>query len=178
MRGGNAERTTAPGDDEYSGGVGERGEAGDLLLTNAKWRKGSDESRANDGQNDEDDDDEEKGLRRNSTTPQLRGHQVWRLSIPAEVNQDAERPYFEAVDGFANWLTENSWRLFMRIKVIFIGLAVLGSFMGPLVAQGHTSGGISDFWVGAAALGGEAVGLIVGAIVVLSTQEVVRDELL
>ena len=105
---GNDERTTAPGDAEYSGGVGERGEAGDLLLTNAKWRKGSDESRANaedDGQNGEDDDDEEKGLLRNSTAPQLRGHQVWRLSIPAEVNQDAERPYYPTVDDFANCLT-------------------------------------------------------------------------
>ena len=46
------------------------------------------------------------------------------------------------------------------------------------VAQGHQTGGISDFGVGAAALGGEAVGLIVGAIVVFLTQEVVRDELL
>jgi len=157
---GSAERTTAPGDDDYSQGVGERGEAGDLLLTNAKWRKASDESRVNagdDGQNGEDDDDEEKGLRRNSTTPQLRGHQVWRLSIPAEVDQDAERPYYETVDDFANWLTD--WKKFLLIKVFFIGLAVLGSFMGPALSE-------QDAMAGVWALVGEAIGLLVGAIVV------------
>ena len=160
QRFGSVERTTAPDDDAYWGGVGERGEAGDLLLTNAKWRKGSDESRANagdDGQNDEDDDDGEKGLRRNSTTPQLRGHQVWRLSIPAEVDQDAERPYYETVDDFANWLTD--WKKFLLIKVFFIGLAVLGSFMGPALSE-------QDAMAGVWALVGEAIGLLVGAIVV------------
>ena len=49
----------------------------------------------------------------------------------------------------------------MLIKVFFIGLAVLGSFMGPFLVASD-----KKFWVGAAALGGEAVGLLAGAILV------------
>ncbi len=116
------------------GKLGERGEEGDLLLTNERWR----DTAKSEG-------DEEAV---NHKSPSLRGHQVWRLSIPAEVDDTYEEPYEPPEYKFYNFFMEWKHRAIIQV------LLVIGAVFGSAIWAGF-AGGWGAFW---ASLGGTLVG--------------------
>lgn len=123
------------------GKVGERGEEGDLLLTNERWRDSSDSSGAKNGA------DEEEAV--NHISPSLRGHQVWRLSIPAEKDIYPEEPYDPPEYKVYNFFMEWTHRAILQVVLI------IGAVAGSAIWAGF-AGGWDAFW---ASLGGTLLGV-------------------
>jgi hypothetical protein len=117
------------------GKLGERGEEGDLLLTNERWRDGKAEET-----------DEEVVV--NHISPNLRGHQVWRLSIPADKETEPEEPYeppeYKVYNFFMDWTN----RAFLQVCLI------IGAVFGSAIWAGFAGGWVA-FW---ASLGGTFLG--------------------
>jgi hypothetical protein len=116
------------------GKLGERGEEGDLLLTNERWR----DTAKSEG-------DEEAV---NYKSPSLRGHQVWRLSIPAKVNDAIAEPYEPPEYKIYNFFMEWKHRAIVQV------LLVIGAVFGSAIWAGF-AGGWGAFW---ASLGGTLLG--------------------
>ena len=132
-----------------TGKLGERGSEGDLVLTNERWRAPV----ASGGGADH---DEEEAV--NHISPSIRGHQVWRLSIPADKETDPEEPYEPPEYVLFNFFMD--WQNRAGLQVCLI----IGALFGSAIWAGF-AGGWPAFW---ASLGGAVLGCLIMGIVAVS----------
>ena len=123
------------------GKLGERGEEGDLLLTNGRWREGFSGEEAS----------------ANHISPSLRGHQVWRLSIPAKKDDTPKEPYEPPEYKVYNFFMEWTHRAMLQ------ALLIIGAVFGSAIWAGF-AGGWGAFW---ASLGGTLLGTAVAFVVAI-----------